>query len=329
MIKKFHAQFILIIFTVLISCMSPSTRSRPLAGSADHSGGIANVGSDAALAAPGGFTVSNNHTTTEKYLTLEWTPVPEATGYRVYRAVFPHHGETADLPDKAFKLLTEISQPYPLPVTMSYNHWIPEVPLRRYQYRVTATRYWGESKFSDTLTGYRRPVDLIEAARDMDYTMHFAQSRIPNFGAMNLDETVLGRASGSYHYMSKMTKSLSKFDHYADFETILNGNPQMQITLWPMGVKMNGDINATGLYNAKIIYNDLVGVLGGLTAGGSITIEYENQSQTFDYKDAKNFMKTVATTSDEVHPAPPRREWDESDPNYVRAVRHARTAAGR
>lgn len=329
MIKKFHAQFILIIFTVLISCMSPTTRSRPLVGSADHSGGIANVGSDGTLATPEEFTVLNNYTTTEKYLTLQWTPVPEATGYRVYRAVFPHHGKTADLPDKAFKLLTEISQPYPLPVTMTYKHWIPEVPLRRYQYRITATRYWGESKFSDTLTGYRRPVDLIEAAKDMDYTMHFAQSRIPNFGTMNLDETVLGRASGGYHYMSTMTKSLSKFDHYADFETILSGDPKIQITLQPMGVKMSGDINATGLYNAKITYNDLVGVLGGLTAGGSITIEYGNQSQTFDYKDAKNFMKTVATTADEVHPSPPRREWDESDPNYVRAVRSERPQAGR
>ena len=329
MIKIFYTQFILIIFCVLISCMSPTTRSRPLAGSADHSGGIANVGSDAILPAPGGFTVSNNHTTTEKYLTLQWTPVPEATGYRVYRAVFPYHGETADLPDQAFKLLTEISQPYPLPATMSYNHWIPEVPLRRYQYRVTATRYWGESKFSDTLTGYRKPVDLIEAARDIDYTMHFAQSRIPNFGEMNLDETVLGRASGSYHYMSKITKSLSKFENYAEFETILNGNPKMVPTLKPLGVKMNGDIVATGLYNAKITYKDLVGVLGGLTAAGSITIEYEGQTpQTFDYKDAKNFMKTVATTADEVHPAPPRREWDEADPNYVRAVRRARTAAG-
>ncbi len=328
MIKK-YAQLVWMIFPLLFSCMSPTTRSRMLVGTADHSGGIVNVGSDVTLAAPGDFTVSNNHTTTEKYLTLQWKPVPEATGYRVYRAVFPHHGETADLPDKAFKLLTEISQPYPLPATMTYNHQIPEVPLRRYQYRITALRYWGESVFSNTITGNRKPVDSIEAARDMDYTMQFAQGRIPNFGSMGLDDTVLGRASGSYHYMSKINKSLSHFENYADFETILNGNPKMQITLRPMGVKMNGTISATGLYNAKITYNDLVGVLGGLTAGGSITIEYESHSpQSFSYEEAKKFMKTVATTADEVHPAPPRREWDESDPNYVRAVRRARTAAG-
>ncbi len=321
--KILYIQFVFVAFSFFISCTTPTKRSRPLTGSADHSGGIANVGSDELLPAPSDFNVKNNGTKTEKYLTLEWTPVPDATGYRIYRAVYPHHAQTGDLPDKAFKLLIEMSQPYPLPDKMTYDHQIPEVPLRRYQYRITATRYWGESHFSDPINGNRKPVDLIEAARDMDYTMHFAQSSIPNFGAMGLDETVFGRASGNYHYMSRINKSLSRFDNYADFETILNADPQMQITISPMGVKMTGDVNATGLYEAKITYNGLVGVIGGLTKGGSIKVEYDGKNQTFEYTEAKKFMKTVAATADEVHPAPPRREWDEADLNYVRTMRRS------
>lgn len=294
--------------------------TRLAVGSADHSGGIVNVGSDTTLPAPADFTIQNNYTTQEKYLRLAWTPVPEATGYRIYRAVFPHHGETADMPDQAFKLLAEISQPYPLPSEMTYDHQIPEVPLRRYQYRITSVRDWGESEFSAVLTGYRKPVDPLEAARDIDYTMHFGQSRIDRFGEMGMDVTELGRASGTYHYMSKMTKSLNHYSGYANFETILNGNPNMSITLSPPGAKMTGDIHASGLYEATLTYNDLLGVLGGLTKGGSITIKYNGKSETYSYTEAKKFMKTVATSTDEKHPTPPRREWDEADPNYVRMI---------
>lgn len=307
-------------FISLISCMAPSTRSRAYVGSADHSGGVVNVGSDTALGVPQDFAVANNGTDAEKYLILEWTPVPEATGYRVYRAVYPHYLETGDLPEgTAFKLLTEISQPYPLPNKMTYHHHIPEVPLRRYQYRITALRDWGESHFSNPVTGYRKPIDNIEALRDMDYTIHFAQSQIEGFGQAFKNVIQPGRASGTYSYASGL-KPLNEYTNYADFETILNGSPSMKV-VGLSGANMDGSVKATGLYEATLTYNNLQGAVGGLTKGGSITIDYKGSPETFDWDRAKQFMKTVAATADEVHPMPPRREWDESDPNYVRSAR--------
>lgn len=307
----------------LLACAAPTARAKPIVGSADHSGGIANVGSDTSLSVPLNFIVKNNKTAKEKYLDLEWDTIPDATGYRVYRAVYPTYLHTGDLEDRAYKLLSEITQLYPRPTKMFYRHNIPEVPLRRYAYRVTAVRYWGESNFSQTITGHRLPVSATEALMDMDYNMHFPQSSIPDFGGMNVDEMVLGRASGSYEYASQLAKKSSKFTNYADFEMILNGDPKIDIILNPIGIRMSGDVFATGLYTAKMTYENLTGAVGGLVQGGNILIEYDhpdlgNTRNSFNYKEANKFMKTVPITTDDIFPSPPRREWDESDPNYVR-----------
>ncbi len=125
---------------------------------------------------------------------------------------------------------------------------MPSVPLRRYAYRVTSVNEEGESVFSKTVEGYyRMPMDEKEVLKDMDYTIHFAQSSIPHFGQMGLKVIVPGRASGIYYYASEMTNITSQFENYADFETVLNGNPKITVTLNPMGTRMNGNITAWGL----------------------------------------------------------------------------------
>ncbi|MGL4524175.1 MAG: hypothetical protein ACRCVN_01455 [Spirochaetia bacterium] len=313
----------MITLAVLIGCSSPTTRSRQLLGQADHSGGIANVGTDTSLAIPTNFAVENNGTGTDKFLKLSWTPVAGATGYRVYRAIYPTIMHKTNPQDQEFKLLQELTQPFPLPTKIDVKHNIPEVPLRRYAYYVTATRYYGESNFSQMITGWRVPVDEVEALRDLDYTVHFAQTRIPKFGEMNLDEIVNGRGGGTYHFTSKITKMRSDFKSYCNFEVILNGTPKMAINMSPIGTKMNGETLITGLYNARTIHKDFLGTVGGLSAGGQIVMEYDHPTRgllkrAFDYKEASRFMRSVALTADEIYPAPPRREWDESDSSYVR-----------
>ncbi|MGL4524176.1 MAG: hypothetical protein ACRCVN_01460 [Spirochaetia bacterium] len=315
-----------LILFILASCGPPTTRRRPLVGNADHSGGIANVGTDKDLGIPSDFFVDNHMTANEKFLTLSWNAVSDATGYRIYRAVYATSEHMADPQPKEFKLLQEITQPYPLPSRISINHPIPEVPLRRYAYYVTATRYYGESDFSQMIYGWRMPVDEIEALKDMDYSMHFAQSSISNFGEMNIDTTVLARASGSYEYSSKIGKAISNFRYYVDFETTIHGSPRISVTLSPLGIKMNGTIQATGLYTAKITYENLQAVQGGFTQSGIVKIEYDHPSRgkltkSLDASEARKVMKTVAFNADDVWPKPPRREWDEADPNYVRTIR--------
>ena len=310
-------------------------RSRVNVGNADHSAEIAQVGTNLLLPAPAGVQLENNATAEQKYLMLRWNFVPGATGYRVYRAVYPAHTYTSGLPDQAFKRLIELhAEDFLHKDMMEFRNDLPSVPLRRYAYRVTSVNEEGESVFSETVEGYRMPVDEKEALEDMDYTIHFAQSSIPGFGKMGLKVIVPGRASGTYYYASEMTNIRSQFENYADFETILNGNPRMTVSLNPMGTRMNGNITASGLYHATMTYNNLIGVLGGLTKGGSISITYLHPvrgslSSTYNYQEAKTFMKSVITEDREAQGHPPASEWDEADPGYIRGARRAALRSAR
>ncbi len=320
---------IVLIFVLIISCKNPITRNRITVGDADYSAEIAQVGSNLNLAPPENVKLENNATAEQKYLMLRWDLVPGATSYRVYRAVYPTHTYTSGLPDRSFKRLIELdAHDYHHKDVMEFRNDLPSVPLRRYAYRVTAVNEEGESAFSNMVEGYRLPVDEKEALEDMDYTIHFAQSSIPGFGQMGLKTIVPGRASGTYYYASEMTNIKSQFDNYADFETILNGNPKLSVTLNPIGTKMNGNITASGLYHATMTYNNLIGVVGGLTKGGSISITYLHPvlgsiSSTYGYQEAEKFMKSVATQESDVQGPPAASEWDEANPGYVRSARES------
>lgn len=335
--RNFLVYISLFMIFAFISCAIPTRRSSAGVGDADHSGGQGGVGSNDKLVPPQIF-VLNNKTSQDKYLTLQWASVPDADMYVIYRAVYPTHVHASgSLESKAYKKHIEIPAD-PLASTMSYNDPIPHLPLRRYSYVITAVNKNGESSFSSFVDGYRVPMDEEEALLDMDYTMHFVQSSIPNFGKQGLEVTVTDRANaGTYHYASKVTKIKSEFSNYGDFETILtNGQGfSMKINWSPLGTKMNGPIHAKGLYNATLTYDNLVGVEGGYTRSGNITITYEHPekgtlTRKYSYEQARALLKTVAHDASEVYPHPPKSEWDESDPNYTRAARKAaRTARAR
>ena len=277
------------------------------------------------MTAPRNVSVLNNKTGTEKYLTLQWTPVAGAQSYRIYYAVYPtYQYKSGSLAAKDYKLLVEI--PARTGTLMTWNHNIPQIPLRRYSYRITSVNDREESALSSAADGWRIPIDEEEALKDIDYNIHFAQTSVPNFGRQGQDAVIHGRASGVYFYASKMSKIMSKFEDYADFETILNGNPSMKISLFPLGVRMKGDIDVSGLYKAVMTYDDLFCVVGGYARKGKIKIVYYHPSKgilqkDYTYDQIRNLLKTVAYDANEVKPRPPASEWDESDSEYIHTMR--------
>lgn len=323
---------------LLFACQSPMSYRQSI-GNANHddtsnvgsSGGGSGNGSaggsgstETVLVPPQEFFIVNNKTATQAYLTLKWKTVQGAKKYRVYRAVYPTHTYQSNLDSRAYKLLKEVT-PYGWGTIdyLTYNYYIPYVPLRRYSFYVTAVNDTGESNFAGPVVGYRMPMDEKEALQDMDYTIHFAQSAINNFGAQGLQADVQGRGSGTYHYASKWNYQASRFTNYADFETVLNGAPGMKVSLIPQGVYMNGTITASGLYSAKLTYHDLFGVVGGYSTKGSVTIEYDHPTRgtlkrTYSFNEAKNQMKTIASTASEKQSRPPESEWNEASHFYNR-----------
>ncbi len=278
------------------------------------------------LMPPENIVVVNNQTGTEKYLTLQWPSVPEAESYRIYYAVYPtYQHKSGSLKAKDYRLLVEIPARADN-VSMRWNHNIPQIPLRRYSYRLSCVSEDEESNLSEAVDGWRIPINEEEALRDIDYNIHFAQASVPNFGRQGQETVIHGRASGNYVYASKMTKIMSKFDNYADFETILNGNPSMKISLFPLGVRMHGNISVSGLYRAVVTYDDLFCVVGGYTRKGSIKIAYHHPSKgvlqkNYNYDQIRSLLKTVAYDANEVKPKPPASEWDESDSEYTHTMR--------
>ena len=168
------------------------------------------------------------------------------------------------------------------------------------------------------------PKNADEALQDIDYTIHFAQSKIPRFGAQGVKATVEDRPkTGEYYYASQWNHQASKFTNYGDFETILNGAPSMKVSLIPQGVYMSGSITVTGLYNATLTYNNLFGVVGGYSKHGGVTVEYKHPTQgtlkkNYSFEEAKKLMKTVASNASEKKTAPSASEWDESSTSYSR-----------
>lgn len=282
--------------------------------------------SDKKLMPPEDLRVVNHKTGTQKYLTLKWSAVSGAKAYRIYYAVYPtYQYRSGKLPLKNYELLVELPAD-PNKNFMVWNHHIPAVPLRRYSYCVASVNDWETSEFSPAVDGWRFPTDEKEALLDIDYNIHFAQTAIPDFGKQGRESIVSGRASGNYYYASKMTKVMSKFENYADFETILNGDPTIKINFFPLGVRMNGDINVSGLYKAVVTYNDLICVPGGYTRKGKIKITYHHPEKgilqkEYDYDQIRSMLKTVAYNADEVRPRPPAAEWDESAPEYMQRMR--------
>lgn len=311
----------LLVETILISCVVPSAQRSIGIGESDFSNTSSNVGSNPELTPPQNLQVVNNATSKETFLSLKWDPVEGAGGYAVYRAVYPTTMQR-QLEDKAYKFFVVLNGAN----NTSYEYHIPDIPLRRYSFRVTAINLQGESYFSNPVDGWRLPVNAQEALQDIDYTIHFAQSQVPGFGSAGKKVTLNGRGSGTYLYSTPIFGKLqSKFSSYSDFETIIDGDPQMQTTMSPMGMKMNGDLKISGLYKATLTYIDLQGVEGGLTKGGSIKIVYDNpegtEEKTYGYKEAKTFMRSVAEYESEKSPAPPASEWDESKSEFTRAAR--------
>ncbi len=315
---------VMVIFT-FVSCPAPTTRSSAQVGDADHSGGQESVGSNDKLFPPDSLMVVNNGTGSEKYLELQWSTVPGATMYTIYRAVYPTHAHpNGSLMDKAYKKLVEIPAQAFLASTMTYCDEIPRLPLRRYSYVITARNENGETAFSNPVDGYRVPIDQEEALLDIDYTIHFVQSSTPGFGQAFKEAKVQDRPkTGTYHYSSKIGNIKSHFYNYGDFETILATSGDFNMQQEGLGSKMNGPINVSGLYNATLTYHNFVGALKGLSRSGTITITYEHPQKgrlfkEYSFEEARRLMKTVAYDEGEKQPRPPASEWDEADPSYTR-----------
>ncbi len=327
--RQIYLEVLCFLVILLIACQSPMSYRQSI-GKANFDD-MSNVGSSgsgsdhlgSALSAPEEFQIINNKTATETYLVLTWKKVDGAKKYRVYRAVYPTHTYQSNLDTRAYKLLQEVIPAWDSKEYLTFDYHIPHIPLRRYSFYVTAVNDTGESNFAGPVVGYRMPTDEKEALQDMDYTIHFAQTAIKNFGNQGLQADVQGRGSGTYHYASKWNYQASRFTNYADFETVLNGALRMKVSLIPQGVYMNGVITASGLYSARLTYHDLFGVVGGYSKSGSVTIEYDHPTRgtlkrTYSFNDAKNLMKTIASTAAEKHSRPPESEWNEASASYNR-----------
>ncbi|MGL4524177.1 MAG: fibronectin type III domain-containing protein [Spirochaetia bacterium] len=328
MIKKYSSS-ILVFMTVvfLFSCGMASNSVRRQVGGADHGDGN-DIGGSKDLVAPANFKIVNNGTGTETFLTLEWDSVPHATLYRVYRAVYPTRSHMAEPAAREFKLLTTVDASSAVGGKLTTQHNIPHLPLRRYAYKVTAANDDGESESTAVLTGYRVPIDQLEALKDIDYTVHFAQTSISNFGAAYKEATIHGRGGGNYFYRSN-TSPKSRFQNHNDFEVVLNGDPSMSLNIFTQRVTMNGDINISGLYTGKMTYHSLLGAEGGLTKNGQVTISYNHPTKgtltrKYNFEEIRQHMKTVAMNPVDKIAAPHKSEWNEADASYTRQMKTGR-----
>ncbi|MGL4367786.1 MAG: fibronectin type III domain-containing protein [Brevinemataceae bacterium] len=264
------------------------------------------VGAVQKIQTPRAFQILNNRTSKHKYLSLSWDFVDGATKYRVYRATFKHRFETiSDLSESRYTLITELDN-----TSKFYNDPLPQIPLRRYAYKVSAVNDAGEESLkSSPIEGYRLPNDINEFIRDVDYSIYYTQYQINNFGSIGVAAVVKGRGGGCYDYSSQFSSIRNNWLNLTQFEITLDGNPRMDVIINPAGSAMNGPVNVSGIYKGSIEYIGVQALAGGTVAAGSIKAVYHNPSKgveqtTRSVADLNVLMITIRIGNDPPYSPP-------------------------
>ena len=256
--------------------------------------------------APQNISVRNNKTAT-KSMEIRWDNVANARSYNVYRATLSHKGSNPDnLEVGHFKFLGNSQN---AAFGLNFNTY----PIRRYVYMVKAVDRGGaEGVFTKTDVVWRYPVDLVDFAKDVDYTIVQAQTQIPNFGQNGSGATIQARASGSYLYKAGFSGSKNHWRQYSSFEVIIDGEQEVKIA--GIGATLDGPAYISGLYSGTITYVLLKAGIGGYVQNGRMIIEYNHPTQgllieTWDAAKAGGYLQSVVLDGkEEFTPLPPYEE---------------------
>ena len=259
------------------------------------------------MSAPQNVRVLKNNTAT-KSMTIAWDRISGANSYNIYRATLAHRGSDPNKLEIAhFK---KVGSAQNAAYTLDFNTY----PIRRYVYLVKGVDAGGaEGVLTKTELVKRLPVDLEDFAKDVDYTIVEAQTQVPNFGYQGSGGSISGRAQGKYDYYAGMSGSKNIWSSYSSFETILDGEQSVTISITPMGAYLNGPANISGLYEGKITYTNLLAAEGGFVLRGSMTIEYKHPTkgwlkETWDASKAGAILQSVVLSGSESAPRKPTFE---------------------
>ncbi len=235
------------------------------------------------IGAPQNVRVRDNKTAT-KSMTIIWNKVDGARSYNVYRATLKHKNSDPNKLELAH--FTKVGSAQNAAFNLSFNTY----PIRRYVYMVKAVDGGGaEGIFTKTDIVWRYPEDLVDFARDIDFTIVQAQTQISGFGGQGSGGNVSGRADGQYQYYAGLSGSKNNWLNYSSFEVILHGNNPVSVDIWSMSASLSGTTHISGLYNGKVTYNNLAAKDGGYVTGGGMTFEYNHPTKGWikEYWDAK------------------------------------------
>lgn len=244
------------------------------------------------------ITVEGDKTASDTFI-LKWSDIPKAEGYNVYQVTL--HSRKAIVNNIKKEDLIKLN----ITKKNSFKIKLIDIPLRRYAFFVEALDFKGQiiTSFTSDIV-WRYPKSVEEFIQDVDFTMVHAIKQIKSFGLGGSRQIIKGRAYGEYDYVACVMGSKSAWNNYSSFEVILNGNPTIEISIYPTGAVMDGVVNISGLYEGQIIYKKLFGKTGGLTSGGSILARYKHPEkgwieQEFGYKDAAKILKSVILSQEE------------------------------
>ena len=259
------------------------------------------------IGAPQNISVRNNKTATRS-MTINWDKVPNAYSYNVYRATLSHRG--SDPNNLVVGHFTKIGSSEENAFGLDFNTY----PIRRYVYMVKAVDGGGaEGVFAKTDVVWRYPADLVDFARDVDFTIVQAQTQVRNFGNNPSSGVISGRAQGNYDYKAGTFGSKNIWNTYSSFEVILNGPQTVSVDISNFSAKLNGPAHISGLYSGTITYNNLNAKEGGFVFAGSMTIQYNHPtkgsiSDTWDYNEAAGYLNSVVLKDVESPPGKPSYE---------------------
>ena len=258
------------------------------------------------IGAPQNVIVESNKTAT-KNMIIVWDDVPGAKSYKIYEATLSHKNSDPN------KLKVEHFKHIGNAENRTYNLSFDRAPypIRRHVYMVKAVDAAGaEGVFTKTDLVWRMPVDLVDFARDVDFTIVQAQTQIPNFGDDGSGATITARASGSYVYKASLFGSVNIWKKYSSFEVIIDGEQDVEIV--GIGATLNGPANISGLYTGTIIYNQLKAKPGGAVTGGTITVKYNHPTGpievTWPHNVAAGYLNSVVLYGSESSPGKPSYE---------------------
>ena len=259
------------------------------------------------IGSPQNVVVIGNKTAT-KSMKISWNDVPGAKSYNIYRATLSHKNSNPN------KLKVEHFKKVGSSQNRAYDLSFNTYPIRRYVYMVKAVDGGGaEGVLTKTDLVWRMPADLVDFARDIDFSIVQAQTQISGFGGQGSGGNVKGRAGGQYQYYAGLSGSKNNWLNYSSFEIILHGNNPVSVDIWSMSASLSGTTIISGLYSGKVTYNNLAAKDGGYVTGGGMTFEYNHPTkgwlkEYWDAKKAGGLLNSVVLFGSEDPPWKPSYE---------------------